>query len=74
MFSCTISVARAPVLLRKVSRGPVAQPEAMPGQRRGQQGLDLVLVQVGHRVRGGLLERDVEDPAAQLGVPGWPAT
>ena len=40
----------------------------MPGRRRGQQGLDLVLVQVGHRVRGGLLERDVEDPAAQLGV------
>src|SRR6266699_610074 len=26
-------------------QGPVAQPEAMPGRRRGQQGLDLVLVQ-----------------------------
>src|SRR5258708_36626541 len=51
-------------------QGPVAQPEAMPGRRRGQQGLDLVLVQGGHRVRGGLLERDVEDPAARLRVPG----
>src|SRR6266568_3468198 len=51
-------------------QGPVAQPEAMPGRRRGQQGLDLVLVQVGHRVRGGLLERDVQDPTAQLCVPG----
>ncbi len=45
-------------------QGPVAQPETMPSRRHGQQGLDLVLVEVGHRVRGGLLERDAGDPAA----------
>jgi hypothetical protein len=58
------------VLQGRVSRARSRSPRRCRGRRRGQQGLDLVLVQVGHRVRGGLLERDVQDPAAQLRVPG----